>query len=136
MSGGFSLVEVSLALGIIIFAILPMLALLPVGLSTLGEARDQVTETHILNGLSANVRVMSFQEVANLSARGYFDLAGRPVTEEEAVYRADITASGPNYAGTPPNVERTLLAVRCVLTNLRKANLPAHTYTIHVAKSR
>lgn len=135
-SRGFSLVEVSLALGIVIFAILPMLTLLPVGLSTLGEARDQITETHILNGLSANVRALPFQELADLSAQGFFDLAGQPVAEEEAVYRADISAVGPDYAGSPANVERTILAVRFVLTNLRKANVPAHVYTIHVAKSR
>jgi len=136
ISGGFSLVEVSLALGIITFAILPILALLVVGLSTLREARDQITETHIINGLSAKVRMMSFQELSDLSMEVYFDLAGIQVTEKESVYRAEISTVRPDYAGNPANVDRTILAVRILLTNLRNANIPEHTYTIHVAKSQ
>ena len=64
---GFSLVEITLAIGIIAFAFVALFGLLPVGLSTLRGAIDTSNETRILQSFVGKVQVTNFNEIKTLS---------------------------------------------------------------------
>jgi len=48
----FSLVEVTLAIGIVAFALLAVVALLPVGLQTVRNSNEQAGAAHVINSIS------------------------------------------------------------------------------------
>lgn len=49
---GFSLVEVTISLGIISFCILSIFALLPVGMTTIQDSKDRRNAVEVMNGLA------------------------------------------------------------------------------------
>jgi type II secretory pathway pseudopilin PulG len=53
---GFSLVEVVIAIGIVSFAILGVIGLLPVGLKTVRNANEEAGAANVLNGIAEAVR--------------------------------------------------------------------------------
>ncbi len=84
-AGGFSLVEVVLAIGIFIFAILPMVALMPQGLSQLGDASSRTVRTDIVRSVATYVRQVSFTNIPAAGTNWYYDregqlMAGNPPT--------------------------------------------------------
>jgi uncharacterized protein (TIGR02598 family) len=80
---GFSLVEITIAIGIIAFAFVALIGVLPVGLNTYRNAIDTANESWIVQGLSSMVQVTTWDKVVNdLSfEKGgniyYFDEEGR-----------------------------------------------------------
>ena len=77
-SGGFSLVEVMLAIGIMAFAILPLLAMLPIGLKLHRLAIDSTLTTQIVSRVTHEVQQTDFTNLASLSVplNYYFDDQG------------------------------------------------------------
>lgn len=135
---GFSLVEVTLALGLVTFALVSIMATIPIGLSTLGDAKDQTTEAHILSGLSAQLSALTFSELQGLDASASFDSEGRPLAGADsalAVYGVRMTSVGTTYAGAPMDPGRTLRTVQILVSNLHRPTLAPNSYTVHVAKS-
>lgn len=55
-SRGFSLVEVVIAIGIVSFAILAVLGLIPVGLKTIKNSNEQAGAANVVNGIIEAVR--------------------------------------------------------------------------------
>lgn len=55
MRKGFSLVEVTIALGIIAFCVISVVALLPMGMNSLQSARDRRNATEVLNLLAGDL---------------------------------------------------------------------------------
>ena len=64
--GGFSLVEVTLALGIIAFAFVALLGMLPAGLSNFRQSIDTVNEATIVQDLNSMVQVTDWSKVDDL----------------------------------------------------------------------
>lgn len=62
-SRGFSLIEVALALGIVGFAFVGLMGLLPIGLSTFRVAIDQTNEGRIMETLSTKTQAAEFASV-------------------------------------------------------------------------
>jgi len=101
---GFSLVEITLAIGIIAFAFVALFGLLPVGLSTLRGAIDTSNETRILQNFVGKVQVTDFNEIKSLSFPTsneiyYFDEEGSFIDtslkpqqgrENERIYEAKL----------------------------------------------
>jgi type II secretory pathway pseudopilin PulG len=54
-AGGFSLVEVMLALGIVVVGLLAILALVPIGLRTNSETRQETASTLLLSAIEADL---------------------------------------------------------------------------------
>jgi len=65
---GFSLIEVTLAIGIVSFALLPVVALLPIGLRTVKSTTEQVAAANVLNGIAAALRSAKSQDGTNYTA--------------------------------------------------------------------
>jgi uncharacterized protein (TIGR02598 family) len=85
----FSLVEVTLAIGIIAVGFVALIGLLPVGLSTYRSSIDTANESWIIQSLSSMVQVTEWKQVeSNLAFKDggniyYFDEEGRLTDTEK-----------------------------------------------------
>ena len=135
-TGGFSLVEVTLALGVAAFCLLVLLGLLPTGLKTQQSSSQQTTANQIISQISsflrADVRLPAGQtskacpdppdpndpcDWSNLNGHWqsvatpdtmYFTNEGKPITSApaNAVFRAKITYM------SPPTQTTSLASIR------------------------
>lgn len=69
----FSLVEVSIAMAVVSIALLSVMGLMPVGLSTMREAMDQTAEAQILRRISGEAALVPFDKLDSFASAGpYF----------------------------------------------------------------
>lgn len=75
---GFSLVEVVLALGLVSFCMLPLLGLLPMGLGTIRDSRNEAAAALALEQIAISIRGARSSEVAptNYQAQGAYSSLG------------------------------------------------------------
>ena len=95
---GFSLVEISLAIGIIAFAFVALLGLLPTGLTIFRSSVDTANETWIMQDLNSMIQVTDWSKLDSMSFETsgeiyYYDEEGRLTDTEktpsaEAVVKA------------------------------------------------
>lgn len=87
---GFSLIEVTLAVGVVAFALLVAVATIPVGLSTLSEAGQSNTRAEMIRSVSAELRSTPFDRIDDFLASSrfpiYCDVDGVEVPGSEAVF--------------------------------------------------
>jgi uncharacterized protein (TIGR02598 family) len=104
----FSLVEVTLAMGIISFAMITMLGLIPSGLVSLRHAIDTTTESQIVQKISAESRLTKFS-LLNTQYSGatfYYDEDGTFLTNTPASapaatrYWVTATIVTPSFPGS------------------------------------
>ena len=78
---GFSLIEVTLAMGIISFSLLTILGLMPVGLNTMRQAMDSTQRAQILRRISGEVMVKPWSQIRGTNAldgtKRFFDDEGQ-----------------------------------------------------------
>jgi uncharacterized protein (TIGR02598 family) len=83
--GGFSLIETALALGVVGFALISLLGMLPTGLQTFRKAMDFTLQTEMTQVLIGKANQMSFSSLSQLAAQPYyFDDNGNLVTADDA----------------------------------------------------
>jgi uncharacterized protein (TIGR02598 family) len=70
--GGFSLIEVALALGIVSFALIPVMSMLPVGLATIQGSMNQTVTTSIAQQLRGELQEASFSSLQTLTTTPYY----------------------------------------------------------------
>lgn len=130
-SGGFSLVEVAMAMAIVSFTLVSILGLLPMGLSNFRQAMNTTVESQIVQGLTSELRLTSFQNLANGTT--YYDADGNALTSSVGAIYTATTTFGP-VAGTsyPVNLTANADAVTIVITNKTQPG-PGHTYTFILA---
>lgn len=100
----FSLVEVTLALGISSFALLTILGLMPTGLQTMRQAMDSTVESQIVREIRAKVQQTSFASLSSsfTDREFFFSEAGTP-TEKNATdkrYTVKTSVEEPVYPGS------------------------------------
>ena len=118
----FSLVEVVMAIGITSFALLGMVALLPIGLKSSHAAVDLMTEAQIVQYARNQLELTSFTNLPIWSTNTlYFDNQGLPTTngDPEQIYTTTFavtnvalvtnggTVSAPILINTGPNSTST-----------------------------
>jgi uncharacterized protein (TIGR02598 family) len=113
---GFSLVEVTLALGIVAFAFITLFALLPTGLRLVRESSDEGVAVNILTALAADLKnsdgvapiTQNHQIPIDRAGVGvaYFDESGRFLgnnSGDSAIYKANWSVRSRDVAnGVPP----------------------------------
>jgi len=128
-SQAFSLVEVTLALGLSCFCLLAVVGLLPVGLSTLRQATEQSIESQIVQQMNSELLLHPFSqlETGYAAKTVYFDEEGKSVTDAgKARYRVQTSLASPSYPGSA-NVssggalDSSLRVVRVDITKLPEA---------------
>lgn len=102
-SAGFSLVEVVLAMGVISFAMISVIGLLPVGLSTFQRAMDQTVEGQIIQRINGEMMLTPFKQLS-ASYNGkttYFDMEGQLLPNAtDAKYKVETSLIGTTYPGS------------------------------------
>ena len=131
------MVEVTLALGLVSFAVVAIMGLLPTGLSSLRQSMNQTVEAQI-------VRTMAAQSVnapfTNLTVNGaYFDDEGLPTTAAAAYYTVDVATQAPVYpssvnAGSLTN-SLTALKIQIVAKPNPAAAGKTNFYSLQVANA-
>jgi uncharacterized protein (TIGR02598 family) len=93
--GGFTLVEVTLAIGVISFAFVATIGLLPVGLSVSRQAIETTIQSQIVQQLTTQALQTDFSQLGKLSAADpyYFDDQGKTATAAGSIYKAGFTVA-------------------------------------------
>lgn len=118
-SAGFSLIECVIALGVVSFAFISLLGMIPVGLNTFHTAIDASVGTQVAQRIIAEARQAKFSELAKLNINGdadpdkpspdyYFDDQGVPTSSVDHVYEAAVVVhytSKPPVGTQPPQLE-------------------------------
>lgn len=74
---GFSLVEIVMALGVVSFAIVAIMGMIPVGLASLRQSMDETAKAHIVQSIVGEMQLSGFSGGAGQTR--YFDEAGSRV---------------------------------------------------------
>lgn len=130
--GAFSLVEVVLALGIVSFAFVGIIGMLPVGMSTFRQAIDATVQAQITQQILTDVEQTNFSDLSKLtSATYFFDDQGVLVSDNASgVYKVAVdvnpnTTVFPSSAAndaTPVNVSK-LATVKIYILNTRSPGM-------------
>lgn len=128
---GFSLVEVTLAMGVAAFCLTSLCALLPMGLTSNQDAFEQTTAANITSAIASDLNCAPLASgisprfgisipAAGASVSGtsiFLATDGSVVTSGTAVsrYRATVSLSPPQAASSQP-FQRTATAVRIQIT--------------------
>jgi uncharacterized protein (TIGR02598 family) len=95
-NSGFSLVEVVLAMGIIAVAFIPLMGLLPMGLTTSRQAIDTTIEAQIIQQMTGQAQETNWSTLTGLNASSmlYFDANGNTLpasSASSAIYKAGFS---------------------------------------------
>lgn len=138
---GFSLVETAMAVGLLSFALIAVIGLQPVGLTTLRSSQDSTTETQIVRMMAGEIGQTDFAQIENYEASPvYFDADGQRVDDPGASrYRLQakvvpVSSDFSPFPSAPPDIGSSLKTVRLEIT-LLPAGTPGRVHTFHVARS-
>jgi uncharacterized protein (TIGR02598 family) len=110
--GGFSLVEVTIAVGLTMFALLVVFSLMPMGLSVMLDSQKKLIKTEIYSLLEAELSSTPFGDLDRFVADRfplYFDNEGNEVSgAADAIFivRCRLSAAQPL-----PNMRRAIFSV-------------------------
>jgi uncharacterized protein (TIGR02598 family) len=155
----FSLVEIVLALGIISFAFVALLGLMPIGLRSFEGAIDATVQSQIAQAVTTQARQSKFSELeklnknpdadeANPAADYYFDAEGRELVQADAetaiemVYSAAVllvqTTEGVSTrlpTGSTSTIANPHLATLKVVVKKVSAPREARTFSLYIANN-
>ena len=123
-SGGFSLVEVVMAIGILSFAMVPLVGMLPTGLNTFRNSIDRSVSTQIAQRIISEARQTGFTNLSSLQVNRYFTDEGDATTETSPnriyVARTDVITQV-----AVPGTGTTFSNASLAQVRVRVANSPA-----------
>lgn len=128
---GFSLVEIILALGIVAFAVIPLMALLPAGATAARSSIDDVAFTQITKAVQSELQQTPYDQIKTGVGEGaayeyhyYFDSEGTRVEASDPArlfdagikVREDMRAAGPMgdqsiATSTNQSLKRTIIEI-------------------------
>lgn len=113
-SSGFSLVEVTIAIGILSFSILMMLGLMPAGLTTMRNAMSSTIETQIVRQIGGELLLISHSRIPAIAggAPRYFDDEGQeqPALASDTCYTLTLNLEESVYPGATNADAKSLAA--------------------------
>ena len=113
-NGAFSLIEVTLAIGIIAFAFVALFSLLPIGLQTMRQSIDTASEAWIMQSLNSMVQTTEWEKIYPVSSDG---ITGDTYFFDE---EARLTDTEKNPSADAAVKVRRLYAVRLFITPLQQ----------------
>ena len=134
---GFSLIEVTIAIGIVGFAVLALLGTLGVGSRTLGSAVSYSMQAQITQNVIGSLKLSDFTMLTNNSPNGwnganlYFDERGVSTTNASlAIYTATVNITTPITisAGASGNTNLALASLSIVKNNNTNDTYRVATY--------
>ena len=142
----FSLVEVTMALGLVSFAVITVIGLMPVGLVALHRAMDSTEEGQIVREISSQALLTPYSQLTNnfSGTTFYYDEDGVFLTNSAAPrpaatrYWATTTVSTPVFPGSSSvtGLTNSLYTVHIELMSGASANATSsNSYNIQVPNS-
>lgn len=117
----FSLVEVTIALGILAFVGVTILTLLPTALSSMQDTSMETISARIASQTAADLQQVALGSTASAMSRKEFDSEGVETTASQAVYRAFVSESPHVVPGASAGDLRRI-AVQVVRDPSRRVN--------------
>jgi uncharacterized protein (TIGR02598 family) len=118
-TAGFTLVEVTLAMGLVSFALLPLMALLPQGLSTVRYSATETALGAMLGKVRSELNQSSFdtlnQTLPSAASPWYFDEAGTRVDAADTQKHYFVVSAAvdiPNIPAAPVDFQKSAKRVR------------------------
>jgi len=115
------LVEVTIALGLVTFAMVSTLAILPVGLSSLRDAREIQAQANILQQVGTDFEATPFAEIPATNVF-HFDPDGLRLADSDTAgpgsYEVTTQVSAPSYPGMPGSIANRLKRVEIEILRL------------------
>lgn len=128
-SGAFTLIETVLAIGIVSFAFVALMGLLPCGLQVFRKAMDTTLEGQMVQHLTGQLNQTPYNDLAQLQGQDFwFDEAGGPVAESsEGIYSASLSLNAqPALPGSASYANGGLTGVTITLKR-KNESAPAST---------
>jgi len=134
---GFSLIEVTIAIGIVGFAVLALVGTMGVGSRTLGSAVSRSMQAQITQNVMGSLKLSDFTMLTNNSPNGwnganlYFDERGVSTTNASlAIYTATVNITTPITisAGASGNTNLALASLSIVKNNNTNDTYRVATY--------
>ena len=119
---GFSLIEVSIALGVVTFAAVSILGLLPTGLVVMRDAMNQTVESQIVRSIAGQSVVANFANLTDGSPFYFDDEGQRIFAAEGSVYTVSLSNTTPVYPGSTnagTNLSASLVNLRIEIVERR-----------------
>lgn len=137
LCGGFSLVEIAIAMGLVTFSMVAVIGLLPVGLSTLRKATANTVEAQIVNRIAADAALIPFQNLGEFAANVlHFDNEGRRViSPTEGIFFVELEVDAPSYPGMPSDIGATLVNLQVSISTPQTALGNSRIYNLLVSRS-
>lgn len=142
-AGGFTLVEVTIAIGIVSFALLGLIGLLPAGLGSLRDSVEQSMNAQIVQRISGDLVMRSFASRTDFSAFSgatlYFDDEAQLLTGSDgARYRAVVAVRDPSLPGVDSTADKTALStsLKRLGISISRVDIPnaaTNVYSIQVS---
>lgn len=117
--GGFSLVEICMAIGLVCFALMPILGLLPIGLNTVRQSVVQAGESGISRQMRSKLESVTLAEVINLNGKtDYYTQQGIPVDKNDAnvYFSAEFDVVDPVVVGAVKTFDESAKNVQITLS--------------------
>jgi len=120
----FSLIEVTIAIGIVAFSLVPLLGVIPVGLGVTQDAMMQTARSHIIKQISSDLGALPFSKItAYLAVDQYYDYEGNRVesASSSSIFVATMSSALPNYPGSSSltgldeHMKRVIIKIRRVV---------------------
>lgn len=107
-ASGFSLVEIAMALGIVSFALVALIGMLPVGLRTAADAIQTTNEALVAQAIFAEAQLSPYDELPLLATGGslrHFTVEARPTDagDKFAAYTAEVAVEPNPVIGSIPS---------------------------------
>lgn len=102
-NSGFSLAEVTLAIGVISVSLLTMLGLMPTGLNSFKDATDSTIGAQIAQQVAADTKLTAYPDLSKLiDVVMAYDEAGarQPAVDNRTRYTAKLVKVGTKYPGS------------------------------------
>lgn len=133
MRAGFSLVEVTLAIGVVSFALLSAVGTISIGLLNIRDSKQDTEHAQVVTQMASIAMQAPFDQLENVAAAGpyFFTQSGRRVnSSDEALYRAKLTVKPGDetfYPGAPEDLNSSAKIIEVTVTDIRKEQAEART---------
>ncbi|HEX4086015.1 MAG TPA: Verru_Chthon cassette protein B [Chthoniobacteraceae bacterium] len=122
---GFTLIEVTVAIGLVSFGLLGLLGLLPVGLQTFRSAVDTSVRSQIAQRVISDAMETDFDTlIGTTPADRYFDGQGLEVAQPLSVYEAHVQITG--STALPAGGSSLATNANLATVEIQIADNPAH----------
>jgi len=135
----FSLVEVTIAIGVVSFSLLAIMGLVPVGLTTLRSAMDQTVESQIVQSIGSQALLTPFGQLTNHYADkvAYYSEEGVITPDRSSArYEVETSLADAVYPGST-NVSQLSSAIQSLRVRIVRIQGVAATndFSIQVSNS-